>query len=367
MNPLFFNYGTDTSLVASIAKPSAIIVTGRGNRYDPNFQKGRVLGALVYAYINTINIPVGSKNPQDLEQWMGDTTKVPRWKFHGTGPVRSNWPGTELVDIRPGSAYRVHARKHYGELIAGGKFDGFFCDDTGVRPWAADWESWPVAEQVAWGECMLDIARELHELRVEINPRFELVHNNLWDLPGGHPLDAKAQEGDRYCNGVCLENTPPDRKVLEDTGKRVRAQYHINYAARTFAGGVYPRRLLSITNHPEMRDQWKADPNVTHITYLDKSKGEDYMRPTPAIVPYKPDSTPAPVDPHVAEIAELQRQLSAARATITEVNNRIDEEEHKNAALEEANADLKTANEGLTKSLGNLDARLEQIAALATR
>lgn len=351
INPLGFNYGMDTTAVIPFAKPTAIIVTGRGNKYDKAFQEARRRGALVYAYRNPINIPVGSKNPADLEQWMGDTAKVPRWRFNDTGPIRSNWEGTELADIRPGSPWRIYARKHIEEMIAKGLWDGFFSDDTGARPWAADWERWPLAEQKLWTECMVDLARDIHEARVKVNPKFEIVHNNVWHLPSSHPAYAIAITGDRYCNGVCLENTPPDKTILESTSKRVRSQFHINYAARSFAGDPFPRRLLSICNHPEMFEQWKEDPNVTHITLVRSSIGESYMKLTSASVPYHDLGTGN------GEIGELLRRIDELTVAVDALSN-------ENAELKSVSAAQQTEISGLRQRLTSVGPLIEQIAAL---
>jgi hypothetical protein len=336
INPLAFNYGMDTTAVVPFAKPTAIIVTGRGNRYDAAFQEARKRGALVPAYWNPINIPVGATNAEDLEQWMRDTSKVPRWRFNGTGPVRSNWANTELADIRPGSAWRKYFRTITQQLIERDQFDGFFCDDLGIRPWGANWEDWPVAEQMLWAECMLDIAREIHELRVTINRKFEIYHNNLWHLPASHPAAAMAVKGDQYCNGVCLENTPPDKKIFDATGRRTRAQFHINYAARTFAPG-FPRRLLVIHRYPEMFEEWKEDPNVTHLALVNKDAGQDYMKVTPARVPYKnlSQTTPPPPPPNDCErrVQELSAAIEALRTENDQLKRVSSDQRNEIAAL----------------------------------
>jgi hypothetical protein len=352
INPLGLNYGMDTTAVVPFARPTAIIVTGRGNRYDAAFQEARRRGALVYAYWNPINIPVGSKNPQDLEQWMRDTVKVPRWRFQGSGPVRSTWPNTELADIRPGSVWRAYFREITEQIIAKNLFDGFFCDETGARPWAADWESWPLAEQKLWSESMVDVARDVHEARVKINPKFEIVHNNVWHLPSSHPAFEVARTGDRYCNGVCLENTTPDPVIFKQTGKRVRQIFHVNYAARTFAGDPFPRRLLSITNHPEMFEQWKSDANVTHITLVSKLAGEDYMRLTAPQVPYHDLGSGPVIDwkQRAEELAAAVEQLHA-------------DNEH----LKRVNASQSDEISGLRESHSQITSLADQIAALSKR
>lgn len=345
INPLFFNYGTDTSAVEVVAKPSAIIVTGRGNRYDDAFQRGRKKGAMVQAYWNPFNIPVGTKNPEDLEQWMGDAAKVPRWRFNGTGPIRSNWSGTELADIRPGSAWRKFFRQISESLIRRALFDGFFLDTLGARPWAAGWDSWPLAEQKLWTECAVDVMRELHELRAGINPDFELIANNLWFLPPAHPAAATAKLGDQYCNGVCLENPPPD----QSTGSR--AAFHVNYAARSFAGGRYPRRLLIVAQNQKLFDEWKADDNITHISLVDQKAGQNYMKPTPAMVPYHDLGTGLGQSECEKQVEELQAALDALH--------------QENDELKKINVDLSIANTDLVERISKIQSHAAEIAKLA--
>lgn len=354
MNPLGFQYGTNYDLLPAFAKPSAIIVTGRGNRYDAPFQDARKRGALVPTYWNPLNIPVTTKNPADLEQWMGDTSKVPRWRFKnadGTlGPVRSNWPNTEIADITPGSAWRVFFRQISEKMIRSGLFDGFFLDTLGARLWTVDWQTWPVGEQTLFAECAVDIIRELNELRAAINPKFELICNNLWDLPKGHPADATADSGHKYCNGTTLENPPPDA-----SGNR--SQYHINYAARTF--GVAPRRLLVVAQNQKLFDQWRADPNVTHITLVDKAKGQDYMRVTPALVPYEDESPPPPPPTCEQKLATANAKIESMGGQIETLSAQLDEQKKTNADLKSENGDLRAR---LTKAV-TLSAEISKLSS----
>lgn len=275
MKPCYFAYNSLEG-VEEAAAPGVIIVTGRGNRPDIGFQHARSKGAAVQAYWNPFNVPDVTKDPQELEQWMGGQQNVPRWRFNGTGPIRSNWKNTQLADITPGSAWRKYFTTVSSKLIASKWFDGFFCDTLGAKPWAAGYDEWPIAEQKLWTECAVDLARELHETRMAINPKFDLVHNNVWNLPPGHPAAAIAKTGDQYCNGVCLENTPPDRA----TGRP--QLFHTNYASRVF--GVPDRRLLLVvTSNPVYAVQWAMVPGLTHISLVDASKQQNYLKLVPAL------------------------------------------------------------------------------------
>jgi hypothetical protein len=336
MKSLHFAYGQIAG-VAELTENGAIVVTGRGNRYHADFQTARKRGVPCYAYLNPINIPVGSTNPQDLEQWV-DTATVPRWRFNGTGPVRSTWENTELADIRPGSPWRLQLRKYCEMQMRNGLFDGFFCDDTGARPWGKPlgvaWTDWPMAEQQLWVTCMLDLAREIHQIRLAVRPQFELVHNNLWHLPSGHPAAAIAATGDQYCNGVCLENT---NKVLEEDAVEGAlpdkpSQFHINYASRAF-GMSAARRLFVIAPDPAFAVEWMMVPGVTHIALVDKTRKQTYLRSQPSVADQirAIDATAkaggtgstAELEQLRAQLTTAQSQLAASQATIQTLSNDV--------------------------------------------
>lgn len=361
MNPLGFQYGTNYDLLPAFAKPSAIIVTGRGNRYDSEFQDARKRGAIVPAYWNPFNIPVGTKNPADLEQWMNDTSKVPRWRYKkpdGTlGPVRSNWPNTEIADITPGSAWRVYFRMISEKMIRSGLFDGFFLDTFGTRLWAVDWQNWPVGEQTLFAECAVDMARDLRELVDAVKPGFELIANNLFDLPKGHPADATADLGNNYLNGTTLENPPPG-----PDGNR--SPYHINYAARQF--GVSPRRLLVVAQNQKLFDQWRADPNVTHITLVDKAKGQDYMRVTPALVPYKDERPPAPPLTCEQKLATANQKIASLQDENEKLSTQLEESTKRNADLIASNNDLSASRAELQNKLRSIGSHAAEISKLSS-
>lgn len=298
-----------------------IVITGRGNRYHDAFQLARANRVRVLAYWNPFNIPVGTKNPQDLEQFMGDSTKVPRWRFKGTGPVRSNWQGTELADITPGSPWRKFFIMISEKLIRMNKFDGFLMDTMGAAPWAADYDNWPMEEQVAWTTCSVDMSKELWELIQRIAPKFLKIDNNLWDLsPNTHPANAKADEGAQYCSGTCLEN-PPDVTTKDAAGQTVHtwkpAAYHLAYAKRAIGG---PNRvsLLVTPNTPYMLEWLKATPDAfTHVAVIDKALRQSYadIVQLPQAVAKAIGWPPAPTE----TIETLQAKLAAALASIDQL------------------------------------------------
>lgn len=347
MKTLYLAYDQVVGIEA--AEPGDIVITGRGNRYHDAFQQATAKGAIVLAYWNPFEIPVGSQNPQDLEQWMGDTTIVPRWRFAG-GPVRSNFPGTELADITPNSSYRKHFIAASDQLIAGGKFGGFFCDTLGAKPWKAGYDQWPMAEQQAWTEYAVDLARELHETRMRVNPKLRIVHNNFWQLAASHPAAAIAKTGTNYSDGGVVENTPTLKVDGVDTG-RIQP-YHINYASRTF-GGPNERIMLAITGGPAYAVRWAMVPGITHIALVDKSRGQSYLKPTPALY-----EQIAALQTTVADPAQ-QEQLAAALAQLAEAQASA-------AALQAAHESARTSLLSTSAELQRAHATIES-ARSATR
>lgn len=319
MKPWYLAYNPVTG-VTDVAREGVLIITGRGNRYHEEFQKARLKGAQVLAYWNPFNIPVGSKNAQDLEQW-GDTAKVPRWRF-GTGPVRSNWEGTEMADIRPGSAYRQAFMTISETMIRKGLFDGFMMDTMGAKPWAAEYDQWPMPEQVYWTTCVVDMAKELWTLIQRINPKFLKIDNNLWDLPNPHPANTIADEGLKYCSGVVLENPP------SADGKP--AAYHLAYAKRAFGGGQ--RLLLLVTpSTPYMLEWLKASPDISHVAVVDKNLGQSYTNgpiPLPPdvakMIGWPPVKPPSEIEQLKAELVKVNGKLAAALGSLSDVTDERD-------------------------------------------
>jgi len=329
INPWFLAYSNLTGML-DVAKPGAIIVTGRGNRYDPAFQEARKRGAKVYTYWNVANVPENLSHPEDAAQYLIDGKPPPRWPFKTPdGKDRSQWPGTYLLDLRPGSAWLKHIVPTTGNVVDKNKFDGFFLDTLGARTWAklADWGSWPVEEQSAWCAGCVNILREIKEEVNRRNPRIELVCNNLWDLPKDHPSDALAQTGDTHCNGVCMENPVGD----------VPGDYHKNYAGRPF--GRTPRRVLIIDRTDADTILWASVQGVTHVCSVEKAAGETYARVTPPVVPYS-GWPPSEVEQENAQLRERVAELTAQNAVL---NDALEKSEAENATLLVDNNELKAS------------------------
>lgn len=316
MNPWFLAYSNLTGML-DVAKPGAIIITGRGNRYDPAFQEARKRGAKVYTYWNVTNVPENLKNPEDAAQFLVDGQPPPRWPFKTTaGKDRTQWAGSWLLDIRPGSPWLKHIVPLTGDVVDARKFDGFFLDTLGARTWShtktvngvvipgADWETWPVSEQQAWAECSANIAREIADEVTRRNPAIELIHNNIWSLLKTHPGFAACAIGEKACNGVCLEN--PAGNVPSD--------FHKAYAGRTF--GRLPRRVLLIDSTDADAILWASVPGVTHVCSIEQSQGETYAKVTPAVVPYS-GWPPGEVVDENAQLRKRVAELTAQNATLS--------------------------------------------------
>lgn len=342
MNPWFLAYSDLTGML-DVAKPGAIIITGRGNRYDPAFQEARKRGAKVYTYWNITNVPDNLKNPEDQAQYLINGQPPPRWPHKTTqGKDRSQYPGTYLLDTRPGSPWLKHIVPLTGDVVDKRKFDGFFLDTLGARPWShtrivngvpvpgADWEDWPVAEQQAWAECSANIAREVADEITRRNPGIEIVHNNIWSLPKIHPAVAVNELGPKQANGCCLENASGD----------VPSEFHKNYAGRSF--GRLPRRVLVIDTTDADTILWSKVTGVTHVCSVEKAKGETYAKVTPAVVPYEgwpPEEMEEQLEVARARIAELTAENTALHAQLAEVNQKVTDLE----------VEVKDLNEALAK------------------
>lgn len=200
INPLAFCY-TSTAGVEAYVHPSAVIVTGRGNRYDPAFQVAREGGAEVYAYLNVIERPDAATSPLDLAFYLGDVSKVPLWPGG-----RINFAGHVLTDMRLGSSWVQHCLDYIEALMVEGKVDGVFLDVVGARLWStlAAWDTWPQLERDAWTAGNVDFVRQLDERRRAVNDEFKINNNSMWETPAG-------VEGRIYVDGICLEHHPSTR------------------------------------------------------------------------------------------------------------------------------------------------------------
>lgn len=342
MNPISFCY--NSTLGVDQIQPSGLIVTGRGNRYAPEFQAARARGVIVYAYVCPIQRPV-TNNAVDLGYYMGDFAAVPLWE-----PARTS-NGFAMTDISVGSAWADWNVDYLGKLIAEGKHDGLFLDVLGFRPWMYDtgWATWSDEEKQRWTAGAVDLARRLHEKRMELNPRFELVHNNIWhtNLKDTEPL------GDQYCNGVCIEHHPATAVV---NGATVPS-WHAKYVGRQFAPGL-PRRVFAVAESDVDARAWAQVPGVTHVCA--QTTGE-YAQAKAPLVPYEDVRLPEAE----AYIDRLRADLSDASEDLATIREQLDAALSQRDQAEAGYAAARTEREELSVTAAVLRGKLDQIAEIA--
>jgi hypothetical protein len=264
-NPLGIAFKNETN-VSLYAKPTAMLITGRCNRYDAAFAAARQRGAEVLAYINPVARPDHFVCALDTQFYMNDIGQVPLWPYPTYGQ-RSPWPNTRMTDIRAGSDWSDHVVAYVERLMRERRVDGVFLDAVGVRPWSslAEWNSWPQSEKNAFAAGNVDLVRRLDARRRAINPDFLIIANNVWEYG-----TTKALQGERYIDGVALEHPRP------------LSPWHMNYAAKPF-GNLGHRRVLVIANTRADAQAWARVPGVTHVS---DQKSSQYKHPNaPAVSP----------------------------------------------------------------------------------
>jgi len=318
-NPVFVAYEADTGVI-DYAKPTALFLAGPPVRYKPSFQEARRRGSKVFAYVHPSNLPDKVINPNQLETYMNGRANVPIWPYKtATGASRSNWPGTVLIDIRS-PAWLDWLASFLGKLIASKQFDGVFLDTLGARLWnpSVAWDTWPVAEQQEWTAASVNLARRMHEKRMEIDPDFVIVHNNVWHLPPTNPQQALARSAEAYCDGVCLELSP-------------LSEFHTAYANRTFSGRQ--RCVIVVSKTAEDAPKWADVQGVTHVC-----GPSDYSQPVAPLVAYN-------------DLRDLAGRVAELEATVASLND----------ALDTAHAQLDTANRLLGDAVNARDALAVQL------
>lgn len=333
-NPLGFGYGSVTN-VELYEGPSAMLVTGEGNRHNPAFKAARARGVEVLTYLDLTAYPNGTTNPILRELYMGDPARVPIWGKDENGKPRSNWPGKTMIDTRVGSAWSDFAVERVADLMRSDEFSGVFLDVVGCRQWvASNWDNWPAAERQEWTAGCVDLVRRLHLKRMEINPDFLIVNNNIWIYPD-QKIDASVAE--QYVDGICIEG---HKATVVKNGETIPS-WHWNHVKRRFAN-LGQRRVLIISNSDADALVWATHPDVTHVAsvFIDKdpaTPNESYKTATPPVV--RPTDVRlmealgkvqllrqqlAAPDQSADTIAELQRQLGAARTLLASETERAD-------------------------------------------
>lgn len=264
-NPLGFFWDDSFTNIEDYYHPGALVVAGNCNRYDERFAKAREAGAEVLAYLNPIEMY--DRIPCKLNEgfYMGDRHKVPLWPYPKYGQ-RVNWKRTHMVDLRVRSKWSNHVVAYVTDLMREGKVDGVFLDNIGARLWSdlADWRDWSQDEKDAWTDGNVDLVRRIDAARRQINPKFLIITNNVWDRK-----DPRGFEGERFVDGIVLEH-------------HRLAPWPMKYAGRPFGNGKQ-RRVLIMAKNPEDVVGWSTVPGVTHVAWQ-----KDYKHPPKPMVPYSP-------------------------------------------------------------------------------
>ncbi len=248
-NPLGIAWKS-TDNVELFGKPTGMLVAGRCNVNDPKFAAARARGAEVLVYLNPIERPDKPVCALDETFYMKKQSRVPLWPSPSYGK-RSNWHGTLLTDMRPGSEWIQYVVDYVATLMREGKVDGVFLDLVGGQLWSkdADWKSWSPSEQDAWTDGNIDLVRRLDAQRRDIDPSFIIVNNNSWHRDG----DDRGDAGERYVDGVVLEHP------------KISSAWHKRYAGRAF-GDLGHRRVLVIANNAAEAQEWADVRGVTHVS-----------------------------------------------------------------------------------------------------
>jgi hypothetical protein len=244
-----------------------MLVTGRCNRYAPEFAAARANGAEILAYLNAPERPDSPGCALDTEFYMGDPSRVPLWPYPTDNPgTRVNWPGTHMADITVGSVWANHVVTYVENLMRENKVDGVFLDVIGARVWHpnANWGSWSQTEKDAWAGGAVDLVRRIDATRRAINPRFIVVNNSPWDI--NHDTPAGSLNGEQYVDGICIEHHSP-------TGA-----YHQRVAGKPYSN-LGHRRVLAIANSTAEAQQWATVQGVTHVS--DQHGDRAYQQVTP--------------------------------------------------------------------------------------
>jgi hypothetical protein len=246
-----------------------MLVTGRCNRNAAEFVAARKAGAEVLAYLDPIERPDVRPCALDEEFYMNNYSAVPLWGKDANGMFRVNYEGMTMIDIRKGSVWSNSVVSYVEKLMREDKVDGVFLDVVGSRLYSmlAKWETWPEAERREWTEGSVDLVRRIDALRRQINPKFIVVNNNLWNENGSLGLP-----GEQYVDGVCIER--PFSAPQAGT-------FHANYAGRAF-GNLGHRRVIVIAKTSADVPAWAAIAGVTHVT----DGAPPYAGATPPAVPF---------------------------------------------------------------------------------
>ena len=257
VNPFGISYNSTVN-VSQYGNPGGILIPSDCNREDPAFASARANGAEILAYLNPVSVPDSAHCALSEEFYMGDVRDVPLWPYPTVGR-RIHYTGTHMTDLRKNSAWSNYVVNYVAMLMREDKVDGVFLDVLGARLWTslANWESWPQAEKDAYTDGAVDLVRRLYAKRNEINPRFIIINNSVWDRG-----DSRGFAGERYVDGVSREHPS------------YASEFQRNYVRKTFGDGRH-RRVIVIAHDNADALNWKNVQGVTHV-----AAQESYSRVT---------------------------------------------------------------------------------------
>lgn len=262
-NPAGIAFSKETN-VSLYGKPTGLLITGRCNRYEPEFATARSKGAEVLAYLNAASRPDNTVCSLDKGFYMNNYGAVPLWPYPSYGQ-RYIWPGTHMTDMRPGSTWILWVVSYVEKLMRERKVDGVFLDVIGGRPWnSSNWTSWSQSEKDKWTDGAVDLVRRLDAKRRAINPNFIIVNNNVWTITGG---STRGLAGEKYVDGVGIEG-------------HLLNSYHLSYIKKPFSNLGHKRTIVISTD----AKAWAATGVPTHVT---AQKPSTYGYPLAPVVGFK--------------------------------------------------------------------------------
>ena len=284
-NPFTLDYSNSTSITA-YAHPTGAVVVGR-NFVNPSVvNRVQAGGGEVYQYINYVEgYFENSSATGDQAGLYGGGQNNPAYLMK---PTRYNWPGTPMMDLRPGSPWVLHAVEHTRQWFPTTHAKGLFLDVIGDRLWTGAWDSMSSSERTAWAAGARDL---IHRLRVALGPNVIIVANNIWE------------NGNPDLNGIVVEHHPYSENARW-AGMLQRSDW------------TKPVRNLVIANSTGEATQWAGRPGVTHV-----SAQGDYGGPAAPVIGFSPlpgvsgvvsGAAPAPAGPpSVADSSSAGRKKIA--------------------------------------------------------
>lgn len=257
----------NTTGVEAYAHPGMAVITGRGNRYDSAFQNVIDNGGEAYAYINFCEVPLPANQTSDVDKQFYANAK--QWPYpDSTGALRVSSTGNMLADVRINSDWSKQVVQLHYDLMMENDFSGALEDIAGDRLWSAPaaWLTWSLAEQEAYIFGVLDILRQIDEMRRSIFPQFKIVNNNT--LSSQYAAQFRSR-----LDGSCLEH-----HAYTETANAA-------YAALQYSN-LGHKRFFVIARGKADAQGWQNIPGVTHISYQFDATGK--TNPYASVSAYPP-------------------------------------------------------------------------------